>query len=148
MNYLNHITLSTGHNRRSPRTEVGADVIAWLRPWLDRLLASGIPLPLPETSLAGYSASAHIEQGGLVITVFAGADALVTMAIAERSRQSAPLWAYMQAQHGPFAAGIEAPNAPWLAAALRPGIGLHMDASDWLGDFERCIAWTWLERNP
>lgn len=147
MSYINHITLSTGHSRRSPRTEVGNDVIAWLRPWLDKLLG-GTPLPLPEPSLDHYSASAHIEQGGLVMTIYAGAAALVTMAVAARSRQSAPLWAYMQAQHGPSGPGTPAPAAPWLAVALRPGLAQHADANEWLGDFERCVAWAWMERNP
>lgn len=145
MSYINHITLSTGHNRRSPKHEVGAVTIAWLRPWLDKLLAGGVPLPLPEPSLAAYSASAHIEQGGLVMTVFAGADALVTFAVAARSRQSDPLWAYMTAQHG-AAPGLAAPAVPWLAVALRPGLVAHSAAIEWVGDFERCVAWAWLSQ--
>lgn len=146
MNYINHITLATGHNRASPRSEVGAGVIEWLAPWLDKLLASSAPLPLPEPSLAHCSAAAHIEQGGLVMTVFAGADALVTFAVAGRSRQSAPLWAYMQAQHS-AAPGLAAPAVPWLAVALRQGLALHPQGSEWLGDFERCVAWTFLCKN-
>lgn len=145
MSYLNHITLSTGHNRRSPRSEVSDDVTAWLSPWLDKLLAGESVLPLPEPSLAAYSAAAHIEQGGLVMTVFAGADALVMFAVAGRSRQSDPLWAYMTAQHN-AAAGLAAPAVPWLAVALRPGLAEHSAATEWLGDFERCVAWTWLEQ--
>lgn len=145
MSYINHITLSTGHSRKSPRQEVGADTVAWLRPWLDRLLAIGVPLPLPEPSLARYSASAHIEHGGLVMTVFAGADALVTFAVAGRSRQSDPLWAYMTAQHG-AAPGLAAPATPWLAVAIRPGLTVNSAAAEWLGDFERCVAWTFLSK--
>lgn len=143
MSYINHITLTTGHNRQSPKHEVGADTIAWLRPWLGKLLINGATLPLPEPSLAQYSAAAHIEQGGLVMTVFAGADALVTFAVAGRSRQSVPLWAYMIAQHG-AATGLVAPATPWLAVALRSGLAAHSAASEWLGDFERCVAWTHL----
>ena len=145
MSYINHITLATGHNRQSPRTEVGADVIAWLRPWIDKLLTSRTPLPLPETSLAAYSAAAHIEQGGLVMTVFAGADAIVTFSVAGRSRQSEPLWSYMIAQHG-AAPGLAAPAVPWLAVAVRDGLTAHSEASEWLGDFERCVAWTHLSQ--
>ena len=145
MSYINHITMSTGHSRRSPSSEVGAGVIAWLRPWLEKLLTGGVPLPLPEPSLARYSAAAHIEQGGLVMTVFAGADALVTFAIAGRSRQSAPLWAYITAQHG-TTPGLAAPDVPWLAVALRDGLAAHSNAFEWLGDFERCVAWTFLSK--
>lgn len=145
MSYINHITLSTGHNRKSPQSEVAAGTIAWLHPWLDKLLANSAPMPLPETSLSGYSATAHIEQGGLVMTVFAGAEALVTFAVAGRSRQAGPLWAYMIAQHG-AAPGLAAPAAPWLAVALRSGLTVHREAAEWLGDFERCVAWTFLSR--
>ena len=145
MSYINHITLSTGHNRQSPRQEVGADTVAWLRPWLDRLLAIGVPLPLPEPSLARYSASAHIEQGGLVMTVFAGADAIVTFAVAGRSRQSAPLWSCMIAQHS-AAPGLTAPATPWIAVAVREGLAAHREAAEWLGDFERCVAWAFLSK--
>lgn len=145
MSYIHHITISTGHSRKSPRTEVGADVIAWLGPWLDRLLKNGGTLPLPEPSLSAYSAAAHIEQGGLVMTVFAGADALVTFAVAGRSRQSDPLWAHMTAQHG-AAPGLAAPSTPWLAVAIRPGLTVNSAAAEWLGDFERCVAWTFLSK--
>lgn len=145
MNYINHITLATGHSRRSSRAEVGADTIAWLHPWLDKLLSGGVPFPLPEPGLAQYSAAAHIEQGGLVMTVFEGADALVTFAVAGRSRQSAPLWVYMTAQHG-ATPGLTAPDVPWLAVAVRAAFGAHPDSAEWLGDFERCVAWTFLSK--
>lgn len=145
MTYISHITMGTGHNRRSPQSEVGAGVIAWLSPWLDKLLENGGALPLPEPSLGSCSAAAHIEQGGLVMTVFAGADPLVTFAVAGRSRQSAALWAYMQAQHG-AAPGLTAPDAPWLAVAMRSGFAAHPDVAAWLADFERCVAWTFLSK--
>ena len=144
--YLNHITLATGHNRRSPSTEVSPTTLAWLRPWLDALLSNSGPSPLPESSLAHYSATAHIEHGGLVVTVFCGVDSIVTFAVAERSRQSAELWAYMRAQYDALP-GLACPGVPWLAVALRDGLVNHADAMGWLGDFERCVAWTWLGRN-
>ncbi|MDQ3562852.1 MAG: hypothetical protein M3436_01505 [Pseudomonadota bacterium] len=33
------------------------------------------------------------------------------------------------------------PPEPWVAVALDAGITQHMDATEWLGDFERCLAW-------
>ena len=49
MSYINHITLTTGHNRQSPKHEVGADTIAWLRPWLGKLMPR---LPWPQLPAA------------------------------------------------------------------------------------------------
>lgn len=143
--YLNHVTLSTGHTRRSPRAEVSSATIEWLNPWLSALLAEGGTQPLPEPSLAAYSAAAHIESGGLVMTVFCDGDAIVTFGVAARSRQSAELWAYLCAGKPLL---LSVPAVPWCAVALREGYLNHPDASGWLGDFERCVAWTWLERKP
>ena len=79
------------------------------------------------------------------MTVFADAEPLVTFAVAGRSRHSAPLWSYMRAQHS-VASGLAEPAAPWLAVALRPGLAQDAQASEWLGDFERCVAWTFLSK--
>ena len=43
---------------------------------------------------------------------------------------------------------LQAPGTPWCAVALHPGFLEQHGASAWIGDFERCIAWAWLTRNP
>ncbi len=40
----------------------------------------------------------------------------------------------------------EVPSAPFCAVRLEAGAVYFPDAMDWLGDFERSLAWAWLKR--
>lgn len=157
MTYLNHITLSTGHARRSDRAEVSGETMARVGPWLAVLVESGQPAPLPVSSLADYTGHATVVDGALVVTIsgpaltdgpMAGkAPPLVTLGVAKRSRHGAVLWPLMTGPVMPPAKpGIQRPGEPWAAVAIWPTLAMHPDALSWLGDLERCIAWAWLER--
>lgn len=147
--HLNHITLSTGHTRRSPRAEVGDDTIKALRPWLKAALIADRPAPLPGPlgQRDGFAASCWIDKGALRCTIVddEGLE-LLTFGIAARSRQSGELWASLAAQYG-TPEPMAAPGTPWCAVALLPGYAKQHGVSAWAGDFERCLAWTWLD-NP
>jgi hypothetical protein len=39
----------------------------------------------------------------------------------------------------------EVPPEPWCAARIEVGSLAFPDEMLWLGDFERCLAWAWLE---
>ena len=45
--YLAHLTLTTGHLRKSYREEVGDEAIALLAPWLANSILTGAREPLP-----------------------------------------------------------------------------------------------------
>lgn len=158
--YINHITLHTGHLARTQRADVAPEVTALLAPWLQSITNSGQAHPLPVPELAHISAQAFVQDGGLVVTVSApvgphvpgkpheGAVApLVTLGVAQRSRHGSALWALLTNTFG-AAAGLQEPGAPWLALALHPSAAAYTGALDWLGDFERCVAWAWITRNP
>jgi len=155
--YLHHITLSTGHTRRSPRSEVSGETLARVGPWLAALVESGKPLPV--SGMAGYSALASVHDGALIVTVsgpplaegpMAGKEPpLVSIGVAKRSRHGAALWPLLTGPVMPPAKpGLQRPSEPWCAVAIWPTIALHPDATAWLADLERCIAWAWLERSP
>jgi len=160
MTYLTRVSLDTGHLRRIERQEVGEPAIALLRPWLAELAASGERRPLPVPALAHYSASAVVEVG-LVVTIWApqgphrpGAPALagsgiplVTLGVAQRSRQGRDLWAALVAQLGADEAARR-PAEPWLAVKRYPSSRAFPDAFAWLGDLEACIAWAWITLRP
>lgn len=158
--YLNHITLPSGHTRRSPRAEVSDEALALLAPWLRAAANSGGRAALPVAELSHYSAAALIEGGGLVVTIYGPAGPhvagrphagdvmpLVALGVAQRSRQGGDLWAMMLANFG-CADGLQKPGEPWCAVALHPSLIDTPDAAHWLGDLERCIAWAWITRSP
>lgn len=158
--YINHITLTTGHLVRSERAGVADQTLEAVSPWLRAAIDAGRPVPLPVHELAHFSARAMMSEGGLVVTIYGPAGPyqagkphagehipLVTMAAAQRSRHGAPLWHQMVAAFG-AKTGLLRPAEPWCAVALHPSIAGYPDAAHWLGDFERCIAWAWITRNP
>lgn len=158
--YITHITLTTGHMRRSPRDEVGDDTLRALHPWLTDLIASGERRPLPVPALAQYSVNATVEGGGLVATIwaprgphvpshphFGEVDPVATLGIAQRSRHGPDLWALMLAHLG-GKSGLKRPAEPWCAVALHPAMAAHRDSAALIGDLERCIAWAWITRAP
>lgn len=90
--YIEHVTLTTGHSRRSPRGEVSAAAPAAMRELIDRMQAapeSAVPAP----GCPGYSIGGRGDGRCLVATVWAD---------------------------GP-------------------------PSEVWIGDFERCLAWAWLD---
>ena len=159
--YIHHVTLNTGHNRRSPRAEVSDATLALMSPWLQSMVETGARLPLPAASLSHYSATAMYLAGALVATIYAprgphtpgkphdgDAEPMVTIGVAQRSRQGADLWGLMLATFG-AAPGCQRPAEPWCAVALLPAMIAHGAAVvDLLGDLERCIAWAWITRQP
>ncbi|MDO4687083.1 MAG: hypothetical protein Q4A92_11110 [Corynebacterium sp.] len=159
---INHITLTTGHNRRSPRAEVSDETLAILHTWLLDACGSPDPVPLPAPSLAHYSA--HVlrspDGGGLVLTVYApwgphiqgqpnkGKTApLITMGVAQRADEAEQLWRYLVDAFGAHPSA-KMPPVPWCAVSLHEPLSVLRDALEWLGDFERCAAWAWITRNP
>lgn len=159
LTYLNHITLSTGRNARSERSGVDDSVLALLSPWLKKIINSGQAMPLPVDDLSHFSAKAFVQDGGLVVTVYgpsgphergtpANADIpLVTFGVAQRSRHGGDLWTMLLANFKQLD-GIKQPSAPWCAVVVHPSAFAHRDALDWLADFERCVAWAWITRQP
>ena len=37
------------------------------------------------------------------------------------------------------------PEPPWCAVEIHPALALYPAAAEWLGDFERCVAWAWVD---
>lgn len=144
MTYLNHITLSPGHTRRSPRAEVSDETIKALQPWLKAGLKTGEDTPLPGDLGAIYSASLTLLDGSLNCTVKRGELPLVQFAVAARSRH-ARLWPLLAGLAGN--PDLPEPGTPWLAVRLLPGLQSDLAATGWLGDFERCAAWAWIDKS-
>lgn len=149
--YLHHVTLQTGHTRRSPRSEVADGVVAQLRPLLElALTGEHAPLWTPGYTITGtrhgpcatVTLWAQHTEGGPPEPV-----PVVTIGIAGHSRCGAHLWrALHERGDGAYATDPErVPPEPWVADRLEAGMALHPDAAEWTGDYSRCVGWTFLE---
>ena len=86
----------------------------------------------------------------MVATVWADgppSEILISMGIAGRARCGAEIWRTLhQVAALPCVTSPDhQPRAPWCGIVLEPALSRHPKAAKWLGDFERCLAWAWLE---
>ena len=144
-----HYTLNTGDSRVSQRSEVADAAIATLRP----LLARGGQLPPP---FSGYRVEVSHAPGGAIFSVHRGAHPTVLCAVSRDPATADRMWSeiegvYLQlvdnTQHVAPGKLAERPEStPWLAVVVLPTIILESRSDiGWLGDFERCFAWTLIE---
>lgn len=127
-----HLTLNTGHGRMSYRFEVDDYIVAMIAGWLDADafdLPGGYHCVLTYRSVSCFEAEVYSTTGErLVRMVFAG-----------------------DPDHGPAMwlriAGHEnaKPREPWLAVSIDDELAFDLEAATWLGDFERCLAWGFVE---
>jgi hypothetical protein len=147
--YLLHVTLSSGHVRKSPRSEVADDVITVLRPLLSRALTGD------HAPILGYTITGGVHGRCCAITFWrvdelTGRVPVITVGVAPHSRCGAHLWRSLHEDLPPGSvvrtSPDDVPQEPWCAARLDIGAAaLGPDQMMLFGDLERCIAWTWIE---
>ena len=145
--FIRHITLTTGHTRDSQSREVPQAIRATLAPLVQGLNAAG-PAGLPMPGFPGYRVAGKVSARCLVATVHRGDAVLASIGVAGHSRCGAVLWRGLHDWGDtPVATDRgQPPAAPWVAAAL-DAAGLTDPAVHWLGDFERCLAWAFVDPN-
>ncbi len=149
MKTMNHITMTTGQNRVSPRSEVQQDSMKMLTPWMLKALADGKPTPLPgPLGEKGFHAHLSVDAGALFCTLFGSKTLpLLTFGVAIDEAQSNVLWGRMCKEDG-VGKKLTKPAAPLCAVTLHTGFTtcLDVDMWFWAGDFERCVAWAFIEK--
>lgn len=143
--YIWHITLQTGHSRATYRSEISDEVIEELAP----LIAQDGEMPIKR--IPGRSLKCTRTGKMLLATVMAREAPICTIGVAGQSRGAATLWhmlhnADMVGNSAGHTNLADVPHAPWCAARLEPSITRYSQDTQWLGDFERCLAWTWVEK--
>jgi hypothetical protein len=147
MNPLHHYTVNTGHNRVCRKSEVPDSVIDVCRPLLE---------PGRKHSIPGIGNPYTIEsvraEFGLVFTVLRGEAPMITCGVAESEEAAEIVWPQIETLYlqitelpGLRSADFESPkrprDLPWLAV-----VTIVPSFEPWLGDFERCLAWTFLDQ--
>lgn len=167
--YLRHITLNTGHQRDSRKSEISDDALDACREIIESLVATGfasLPGP-PGYSVAGIAGAKTTAEeifadavqrlvdlpipGRCLTAAVVRDDApgrpLAIIAVADHQRCGAQVWANLRMVAEAYGmtppTSLRQPPTPWCAALLLPAI-IDDSSLDWLGDFERCLAWAWV----
>ena len=132
--YIWHETIQTQHTRRSFVNEIDSGVLATVRAWL----AAGDAFDLP----GGYRC-VLVQRSARCIEAEVytpGGVRLIRIGVADHAHCGQMLWERIGG------AADAKPAEPWCAASMdADGVIADPGAYQWLGDFERCLAWAWLE---
>jgi hypothetical protein len=156
--HIRHITLSTGHSRDSYRSEVSDEAVDVCADLIARITADHTSEPVRIPGVGDYYISGRSADGCLLATVWSGQPVpslhdpsvpapICTIGVAARERHGDRLWRMLH-QWGEMPIVTDpdrCPPAPWIGVALDAGIIAHLGAAHWLGDFERCLGWAWIE---
>jgi hypothetical protein len=137
---LEHYTLTTGHTRKSFRSEVRNEALEVLSPFLS---SGRLPLPPP---FHNYECQVTTEGDGLMATVWEQDRPIVTFGVAPNERVAGIVWEALE--NGYTGALFQATppcrpkTVPWCGVII-----MFFDPDEgWVADFERCLAWAWIER--
>lgn len=149
---INHYTLLTGHNRVSPSNEVPDKVLDILYELLTKPRETpNAPIPVP--GYESYAFTPYFCESSLIIDIHRGKDLLCWFTVVKEKNQKDMAWQVFvtrsESEVPPFVLRgkkYSEPQAPYCAAMINPTKAKSATEFFWMGDFERCIAWTFLKR--
>jgi hypothetical protein len=146
--HIAHLTMNSGHMYLSPRHQMLPESFTLLKPMVQR---AGGPLPAP---LSHYRVEIDRNPESALFTLFRGDYILLTAMLAwgENTDFEWDLIDGMSRQtmcpnptlSNGLARPVQPTLKPWLAILLLPDLFLQETPVDvnWMGDFERCLAWS------
>lgn len=155
---INYLTINTGLNIVTAAYEVRNDVIERLIEWLPARLNTGKYNPLPMPDLENFIFRFTAEGSALFVNLngtrmpqpndppgMSMLIPLLSFGVAPDEGAANMLWPVML-QHCPRVAPVPRPAAPWCVVATYPALDDYPDNMEWAPDFERCLAWAWINQ--
>lgn len=138
MTDLYHLTVLTSHVRMSPRREVGDASIQELKAWIKRGKEKNKLFPGFEFhyEATGANLVSHIQlKGHRVLSFVVGVDDHAQRLVKDIATELAPYW---HAKSLPL---------PFCTVFFDTEINRAKTEDQlWMGDYERIVAWTWIEK--
>lgn len=139
MEYINHVTLTTGHIRKSYPDEI--DKALYFR--INRIIReSEQPAGAPLEQFPGYRVKTIRVPGGAVATLYGSSGLPVLTTGCRLDDSDGNLWTMLHKTSASIVTRAdEFPPSPYVADRIEPGARMHPDALLWTADFARCFAW-------
>lgn len=153
---MQHLTITTGHSRPSPRDEVDRSLLGLCEDAMLPAILAGKPARLPR--LPAYHLTGAADGGALVTTCWIATPSADRMPLATwwtvgDAAAADATWAQamIHCQRMARAMRMTTPSCPqptttpWVAAWLEIGAAVDPESLGWIADLERCLAWAWLD---
>ena len=150
---MNHYTLITGHNRISPASEVSEEVINLLYPILLKAKEENAPRSQEMPGQDGYYWVPYFGDESLHIDVYKNGRLCLWFVVVKNDNSKDLPWPAFISKSltMPSVCGLlkkdmseySEPQAPYCAVMFNP---LELGINLWIADFERCVAWAYLQR--
>ena len=139
--YIYHVTTTTGHGRKSPRSEISPGTIEMLLPWIDDML-NGHLRGIFDTQ---YTCRAGVNNSKMCEFIISKTDNyfkhidIIKFVVCRHSRKKSQAWGLIEGRGEP-------PEVPFCAVQLIKANIKNEDLQHLalFADFERCIAWAWI----
>ncbi|MDK8182139.1 hypothetical protein [Paenibacillus sp. UMB4589-SE434] len=142
MDYFNHITLNTGHSRKSYPSEVEKEIYFILHRLYKDIFNGGADL-----FDGRYVVKGSQDDSGAVVTVYKAEIDLMPILTTGISRyRKSKLWELL---HSSSTAPLKTnakfpPAAPWVGDRLEVGAMIDTEALTWTAGFSKSIGWIYL----
>lgn len=137
MNFINHITLNTGHIRQTYPTEVDKSIYFILkRIYKDSFQKKGASL------FGRYTMKSTKSDYGVLITVF-NDDSIPILTTGISDTDDGTLWdlLHTSATTPLKTSKLMHADTPYIADRLEVGALISLHAMEWTGDFSKCMSW-------
>lgn len=158
--HMEHITLTTGETRISPRSEVADEIIALVQRDLLPLAAFAIP-----GVREGWTVQLSRETTASMFSIYYYGTPILTCGLAMDAFGADVIWPKLKSLHSRSYGCLEGclnkiprgwplepsqpRSVPWLGVVLLPTAAIvPPEDMCWLGDFERCVAWAIIDETP
>lgn len=141
MKYINHITLNTGHARKTYPHEIDKGVYFVLnRIYKESFKPEGVEI------YTDYKLKCSGQGGTVIGTVFAN-DGMPILTTTCSKDDDGSIWRTLhESSIVPLMTNPEdKPPIPYIADRIEPGAAIHFDAMEWTGDFAKCFGWIALD---
>ncbi|MFS0643749.1 hypothetical protein [Siminovitchia sp. 179-K 8D1 HS] len=138
MEYINHVTITTGHSRKTYPNEVDKELYFILkRIYKDCFKNNGTEI------MENYRIKGTISEIGILMTIFNNEDLPVLTTAISNSDHDGVLWEMLHSNTMmPIVTDSKKRiGLPYIADRLEVGAISSIDAMKWTGDFSRCMGW-------
>lgn len=141
--FINHYTVNTNHLRESPRSEVTKEALEFCTEILNTML-TGKSADIVDS----YKIHGTIEKNYCLAVIFKATDKnktpLIKIGITNNENEAKTVWlAIANNDDLPI---TNLPSTPFVIARITDHGISDFELLQWVGDFERVLAWAWIEK--